>query len=68
MITAARNACSVLGFLIPHNSEVGLRGEIRIESFGQALMQLAHRLQSALLSMVRTYWNIGQPSTLSVPW
>jgi len=38
-----------------------------IASLGQALMQLPHRLQLALESMVRGKENSGHAATVSVP-
>lgn len=53
-MTAAKKVCSSLGFLIPHNSDVGTLGEIRIELLGQDFTQFPHKLQSADDSIVRT--------------
>ena len=67
MIAIARNDSSTFGLRRNHSSLVGWRRVSVIASFGQDLMQLAHRLQLALESIVRGKENSGQPATLSVP-
>ena len=66
-MTAARNDSSKRGRDMNQSSLVGVRAMSRIESFGQSLMQLAHRLQFALLIMVRGNSNTGQPRAWPSP-
>ena len=49
------------------SSWVGFRSVRVIASFGQFLMQFAHKLQFAFESMVRGKEKSGQPATFSVP-
>ena len=67
MIAIARKDSSTFGARRNHSSRVGLRTVTVIASFGQDLMQLAHRLQCAEESMVRGKLNNGQAATVSVP-
>ena len=67
MIAMARKDSSTFGLLRNHSSLNGLRVLTWMASLGHALMQLAHRLQLALESMVRGKVNSGQPATFSVP-
>src|ERR1035437_4041731 len=67
MIAIARNDSSIFGLRRNHSSWVGLRTVMVIASLGQALMQLPHRLQFALESMVRGKENSGHAATVSVP-
>ncbi len=67
MIAIARNATSILGLSMNHSSCVGLRRVTVMAPLGQFLMRLAHRLQSALESMVRGKENSGHPGTSALP-
>ena len=67
MITTAKKASSSLGLRMNHSSLVGGRTVSVIESQGQFLIQLAHRLQRAFDSIVRGNSNIGQGGALSEP-
>ena len=63
MIAMARNDSSTLGLRTNHSSLVGLRSRTWMASFGQDLMQLAHRLQLRWSPIVRGKVNSGQPAT-----
>src|SRR5829696_825109 len=67
MMTAARNASSNLGLRMNHNSLVGFRQLSVMAPFGQVLTQAAHRVQRALVSIVRGNSNIGHPGPFSLP-
>ena len=67
MIAAARNDSSNLGLRMNHSSDVGLRNRSSIAPSEQFLMQLPHRLQFAVDSMVLGKLNRGHPATRSVP-
>jgi hypothetical protein len=67
MMAIARNDSSIFGLSRNHSSLSGLRVRTAMASFGQALMQLAHRLQFALVSMVRGKLKSGQPGWVAVP-
>jgi hypothetical protein len=67
MIAIAKNDSSIFGLRINQSSFVGGRSVKVIASFGQFLMQLAHKVQLALDSIVRGNENKGQAGALSVP-
>ncbi len=67
MIAMARNDSSMCARPTSQSSLAGGRTVIAIASCGQDLMQLAHRLQFAMLSIVRGNVNSGQAGVESVP-
>ena len=67
MMAIAKKDSSILGFRMNQSSFVGGRSVKVIASFGQFLMQLAHKVQFAFESIVRGNINSGQAGALSVP-
>ena len=67
MIAIARKDSSIRALPTSHSSFAGGRTVMEMASCGQDLMQLAHRLQLAMLSMVRGNVNNGQAGVESVP-